>query len=432
MTPDEITALASDIKQKLGAIDARLSDEAIEQRIAAAVTAKAEPFTRKLPVGKDDALKGSKFGRMGLTPTDLEFAHALLTGSGKRVSDDLGNFAQTRAMDTAESGYGSQLVGIQYVSELWQGAQTQSRIFALLPQFTMTAPVAYLPVAANVPEMTFVGENTSATLSYYTTTKTGSNRVAVTAYKFVIPQVFSGEMEEDAILPFVPFLRQEQIRSLAYYSDSLVLNGDTTNAGTGNINLHDANPADTLHYLAFDGIRKAALTDNTANASNCGGAVDYDKVLALRGLMVDATYLDDWGHPNDPNDLIFVGGPAVADSLAGLDEVITVDKYGPAATVLTGEITKVGRHPFIASMACKLTEADGMVANTGNTKGQIVAFNRRAFIVGVRRAIKIETERIPGTDQTRIITSTRLGLGRYTPTGAASGIESVAVLYNIT
>jgi hypothetical protein len=83
-------------------------------------------------------------------------------------------------------------------------------------------------------------------------------------------------------------------------------------------------------------------------------------------------------------------------------------------------------------MACKLTEADGMVANTGNTKGQIVAFNRRAFIVGVRRAIKIETERIPGTDQTRIITSTRLGLGRYTPTGAASGIESVAVLYNIT
>ena len=434
MTPDEeLAALTADIKQKMEALGERTSDEALKAMVADAV-AEAAPFERKITHGEEDALKGSKFGRLGLKATDLEFAHAVLTGGGKRISDDLGNFIKTRAMDTAESGYGSQLVGVQYQGELWQGAGVQSRIFALIPQFNMTAPTAYLPVRGALPVLSFVAESTSATITNYTTTKTGSNRVGVTACKFVMPQVWSGEMEEDSIIPFIPFLRGEQERSLAYHLDALVLNGDTTNAGTGNINLDDANPADTLYYLAFDGIRHVGLVDNTGNGTDCSGAVDYDKVLALRGKMLDSTYLDDWGHPTDPNDLVFVGNPAVADSLCGLDEVITVDKYGPAATVLTGEVTKIGRHPFIASIAMPLTEADGFVSTTAgnNTKGQIVAFNRGAFVLGIRRAVKIETERIIGSDQSRIVLSTRIGLGRYSPTGAASGIEGASVLYDIT
>ncbi len=40
--------------------------------------------------------------------------------------------------------------------------------------------------------------------------------------------------------------------------------------------------------------------------------------------------------------------------------------------------------------------------------------------------------RLPETDQTRIVYSLRLGLGRYSPTGAASGIEAADVLYNIS
>ena len=47
-----------------------------------------------------------------------------------------------RAMDTAESGFGQQLVGAQYVAELWRGARASSRIFALIPTFEMTDPTA--------------------------------------------------------------------------------------------------------------------------------------------------------------------------------------------------------------------------------------------------------------------------------------------------
>lgn len=339
-----------------------------------------------------------------------------------------------RAMDTAESGYGSQLIGAQYVGELWQAARAESRVFSLLDTFEMTDPTAYLPVEADLPEMLFVPENTASNASAYTTSKTGSQRVTVSAKKFVIHQMWSGEMEEDSIIAFVPFIRRQALLSLAHYSDSLVLNGDTTNAGTGNINLDDADPDDEKHYLAFDGIRKAALTDNTGNATDQAASIDYDSLIDVRSLMVDPTYLMDWGHPNQDTDLVYVSDPYTGDKVAVLDETLTMDKYGPSAAVFRGQITRIGQHPFITSMAMGKTEADGKISTTSgnNTKGQIAIFNRRGFKVGWRRRVKLEVERLAARDQTRLVHSLRLGFGRYSPTGAASGIEAAVVLYNIT
>jgi len=300
--------------------------------------------------------------------------------------------------------------------------------------FEMSHPTAYLPVEVDFPEMLFVSESVANNSSNYTTSKTGSNRVSVAANKFVMHQMWSGEMEEDSIIPFLPFLQRQAGIGLGYYLDSLILNGDTTNAGTGNINLDDADPADTKHYLAADGIRHAFLVDNTNNAVSAGGAATYALLTGLRTKCVDTTYKHDWGHPNNPNDFIYVTDPQTADALAMLDEVITVDKYGTAATVLTGELMKIGRNPLVASIAMSLTEADGKVSTTGsnNVKGQIIAFNRNGLVWGWRRQVKLETERLPASDQTRLVYSLRGGLGRFTPTGAASGIEWASGLYNVT
>lgn len=340
-----------------------------------------------------------------------------------------------RAMDTAESGFGAELVGTQYVGELWTGARRESRVFGLIPTFEMTDLTAELPVEADIPEMLFVGESTTSSTTNYATSKTGSNKVTVTAKKFLIHQVWSGEMEEDSIIPFIPFLRRQTQVSISHYSDSLVLNGDTTNAATGNINLDDADPADTKHYLAFDGIRHAALVDNTANDNNVGGAITLNVLRDLKSLMLDTTYLHDWGHPTDAMDLIYVADPETADRIAMFDDVINaVQRLGPNAQLLSGEVGRALGHPVISSIAMSKTEADGKVSTTGsnNILGQVVAFNRRGLNWGWRRRVRVETERLPATDQTRIVSSLRAGLGRFTPTGAASGIEWATVARNIT
>ncbi len=339
-----------------------------------------------------------------------------------------------RAMDTAESGYGSQLIGAQYVGELWQSARFEARVFNTIRTVDMLAPTMYIPVEADLPELLFVPERTGPTDSPYTTTKTGSNRVQLDAKKFVIHQIWSGEMEEDSLIPFVQYLRRQIVLSMAHYSDSLVLNGDTTNTATGNINLDDADPADEKHYLAWDGIRHVGIVDNTDNQVNVGGAINYPNLVDALSDMVDTTYLMDWGHPTDPSQVIYVADPFTSDKVRQLDEVINW-QIQQGEKLLNGQVTAVFNHPFInGAMALSLTEADGKVSDTGsnNIKGQIVAYNRGAFVAGWRRRVKVEMERLPGRDQTRLVHSLRMGFGRYSPTGAASGIEGASVLFNIT
>jgi len=506
MTAPEVTLndLATEVRQRMDAVDESVSDERLQELIRTSLDTLIEQdpeFIRKIRFGNSPAdrpLVGTKYARYGLTVSDVEFLHDLMTSQAgqprkrggvhpgpseelsrtfeaisharylpmdkvreidKSAIDDVfprlaltefhgrdrelaanGRWELTgayqaaiRAMDTAESGYGAQLVGAQYVGELWEAPRALGKIFPLLSSFEMQHPTSYLPVEVDIPEMLYVSESVANNSANYGTVKTGSNRVQVDAKKFVIHQMYSGEMEEDSLIPFVPFLRRQAALSVAHYSDSLVYNGDTTNAGTGNINLDDADPADTKHYLALDGIRHAALVDNTNNATNVGGALTLAKIQAQRGLMVDRTNLVDWGHPVSADDLVHIADTDTADRLALLDEVLTVDKYGAGATVHNGEVARLLGNPLISTIAAPKTEADGKVSTTpaNNVKGQLTSFNRRGFAVGWRRRIQVETERLPGSDQTRIVLSLRLGMGRFTPTGAASGIESVATLYNI-
>jgi HK97 family phage major capsid protein len=455
VTLEEIQKAIQDVTDRLKAMPEAPTDEKI-QEIAKKLfdQCMADPETaRKMKFAAatepDEILKGTKYGIMGMKASDVAWLHDLQTSliGQKRVegggvydgpSETLTKIAEaigvTKAMDSAESGYGSQLIGAQYAGTLWQAARTESRLFPLINSFEMQHPTAYLPVEVDFPELLFVAESTTYNASNYDTVKTGSNRVTVTAKKFVTHQTWSGEMEEDSIIPFLPFLQRQAGIGLGYYLDSLILNGDTTNAGTGNINLDDADPADTKHYLAADGIRHAFLVDVTGNGVDAGGAATYDLISALRKKCVDTTYKHDWSHPNNPNDFVYVTDPQTAEALALLDEIKTVDKYGAQATVLTGELMKIGRNPLIASIAMSLTEADGKVSTTGgnNVKGQVAAFNRNGLNWGWRRQVKLETERLPGSDQTRLVYSLRGGLGRFSPTGAASGIKWAAGLYNIT
>lgn len=483
-----LEALGQDIRSRLDALQTeqseRLSDEALTRAIKDNLqvflsSEDGAEYVRKVRFGAPAAeLVGSKYARLGLDRSDVELLHDIMqaaqaSGIAKRgPSEELtrtfeaisaGRYMSTalaraaderhlyemrragrldamgyeramRAMDTAESGFGNQLIGAQYVGELWEAARRASRVFALIDSFEMQEATTYLPVEVDIPEMLYVGESTSATASDYSTSKTGSQRVQMTPSKFIIHQIYSGEMDEDSVIPYLPFLRRQAGLAMEHYSDSLVLNGDTTNAGTGNINLDDADPADTKHYLAQDGIRHAWLVDNTANGTNLAGAITYASLRKLPSLMIDDTNIVDWGHPTVDSDLVYVADPRTSDQIALLDEVLTVDKYGPQATVLTGEVSRIGRHPLVTSMAMGLTEADGKKSTTGsnNVKGQVTAFNRRGFKAGWRRRVMLETERLPGRDQTRLIWSLRLAFGRFTPTGAASGIEAASGIYNIT
>lgn len=435
--------LAAKVNNIPGDVNSRL--DSIEKEL------RSNPeMSRKIRFSGDANTKNSKFD--GLNSSDIQILHGIAKGFKNGPSEELENAFnhvsrnyinntkhdavpyRKATQNEGAAGYGQELVGVQYVNELWDAARQDSRVFSLLDTFEMNQASAYLPVVADLPEPMFLGENTTENSFLAGTGRVGSNRVLVAAKKMLINQIWTYELEEDAIIPFLPFIRAQIAASLAFYSDAVVLNGDTVNAATGNINSDDADPADTKYYLAFDGLRKAGLIDNTANKLDEAGSLDLASIAALKGLMMDRSNLIDWGHPVRSSDLIFVCDPQTADKLVQLDQVVTVDKFGPQAGVLTGQIGNILGHPVISTMAMGLTEADGKISATpgNNTKGQLIAFNRNAFKVGLKRQVAIELERMPGMQQSRLVASFRLGLGRYSPSGAASGIEGAAVLYNIS
>ena len=340
--------------------------------------------------------------------------------------------ANKRAMDTAETGYGAELVGAQYVRDLWQAARNMDSLVGDIRTIPMTDPTVYIPIDGDLPEMLFVGESTSASATAYTTSKTASNRRTLTAKKFTIQQIWSGEMEEDSIIAFTPFLREKLNMSAAMHLGSAYLNGDETNAGTGNINLDDANPADTKHYLAWDGIRHYWLVDATGQGKNMAASLDPHELDVARGKLnggdddVDNLIKNiNWGL--NARDLRMVCDWDTYMALLDIDDVRTVDKYGPQATVLTGELASYRGVPIVSPAYASKTEADGKASDTesSNTKGQISVFAPAGFVGGVRREVQLFFDRIQRTDQFLFELYTRRAFNRF-------GGNVSAGIYNIT
>lgn len=457
------TGVVQEIMEKLDSMNAALSDgqraqvvQVAEETVRAAIAEGVIPSgyrpERQASADSDDAVRGTVYQRLGYDLADVELVYDVLQAA--RVADPrlkgpnelttkiVEEARKQRAMDTAESGFGAQLVpDAMYVPKIWEAAMENYGVVApLIESRPMSGPVEKQPVLGSVPDMILVGESTAAIsgLSEYGTQKVGSNEVSLTASKLLAHFNFSGEMVEDSIVPFLGLLDKALAKSQAKTLDKLAVNGDETNAATGNINLDDADPADTLYYLADDGIRHAALVDNTANTINVAGALTYAQLVKMPTLMLDRTYDHHWGRPDDPNDLVYLGTPELDDDILNMSEIINSAAYRgqlPTMAPLRGELFRVAnRYPYISTSAMALTEADGKLSTTANnnTKGQVLAFNRTGLLWGVRRVAQVETERRAGTDQWRIVLSTRVALGRYTPSGAAPGIEWAAVAYNIT
>jgi hypothetical protein len=298
----------------------------------------------------------------------------------------------------------------------------------------MTDPTVVVPIDGDLPEMLFVGESTGASATAYSTSKTGSDKVTLSAKKFTIQQVWSGELNEDSIIPFTPFLREQLNEAAALYLGSSMYNGDDTNAGTGNINLDDADPGDTKHYLAYDGIRHYHLVDATGQSKDMGNAaVDPMEIVRARGKLnggdddVDSLIKNiNWG--TRARDLLMVMDWDTHMSMLEMSVVKTVDQYGPAATVLTGELGSYSGIPIISPSYASKTMADGKASDTesNNSRGQITLFNPRGFLAGQRREMQLFFDRIQGTDQFLFELYTRRGFTRFGG-NVASGIYNIAV-----
>ena len=463
--PDGLARIATLLEEQGKRDEARFEalTKGVDDRLAA-IANKGDPQTDKTIVN-EEALKAGgwadEYDQRGYKPADFEVARLIMGGVGPRLglspiepserfmnayhanvtepakghpvysADAEGN--PVRAMDTAETGFGLELIGTQFVRDLWEAARNQDTLVGDIRTIPMTDATVRVPIDGALPEMLFVGESTSPTATAYTTSKTASNRVTLSAQKFTIQQIWSGEMEEDSIIAFTPFLRDKLAASAALHLGSAYLNGDDTNAGSGNINLDDADPADTKHYLAWNGIRHYWLVTTTGQGKDMAAALDIKEINVARGKLngtdddLDAAVGNiNWG--TTASDLRLVMDWDTFMVLLDSDKVVTIDKYGPGATILTGELGRIWGIPIIAPGYAVKTEADGKQSTTeaSNTKGQITLFNPAGFLGGIRRGEQLFFDRIQRTDQFLFELYTRRAFTRFGG-NVAAGIFDITV-----
>lgn len=132
-------------------------------------------------------------------------------------------------------------------------------------------------------------------------------------------------------------LRDDIASRLAFNEQSLFLNSDTETTYASNINgAYDATnnvagvSASVNDYLLnFDGLRKLASAD----------AVSVSGTFALSHLREAISNLGVYA--DNREDLALIVPRNLEVQLLGLTELQTVDKYGPAATILSGELGRI-------------------------------------------------------------------------------------------
>lgn len=181
------------------------------------------------------------------------------------------------------------------------------------------------------------------------------------------------QADQEAVVAVMDLVKQELVSSLARASEKAIIAGDTTIA--------DANDV----RKAFDGLLKLSVT--------AGTVVDGSTALSAASILAARKLLGVYGL--NLADLVIIAPVKLAYDMLAFPEVMTVDKYGAAATILTGEIGKLWGMPIIASAFIpeSLTAAGAQGTVGTDTKTAVLVVNKRFFGVSDRGTIGLEEER---------------------------------------
>jgi HK97 family phage major capsid protein len=362
-------------------------------------------------------VRGGKFD--GQRVDDLIFANWLLgrAGSFKRdnvrpPSKDLTE-AIGKALDTTTGGSGDEYVPTGMAAELWQDMFIAAKVAGTLPVINMPTDPFDAPLGWTSGAWRKGTANTAITAQDATTAKS-----TLTSTEQVYEVDWSYDLDEDSIIAVLPSLKAELTRDGAEQIDRFILNADSTNAGSGNINSDDADPADDSYYLSKgqDGIRHLYLVDNTGQSTNINTTLTDALVLAGIGRLGK--------YAADNANLAIAADARTYIAMLGLTNVATMDKFGPQATVLTGELAKYNNIPVIVSGAVSQMDSDGKYTTTTPTSndvyGEMSIYHRPSWRVGFRRQLLIEVDQLIQRRMFIMVVSFRIAV-------AARGTRSTAV-----
>ena len=321
-----------------------------------------------------------------------------------------------RAMDVDTANEGTDWVPTGIGAMLHEKVRAEGKVAPLFTRIDLPTNPWKWPIEGTDATAYRVAEPTSDSESAMTASTPGSVAATFDAEIFGARALFSRSLEADSVVAILPYVRQKLVQAFVAAEEKAILDGDTD----GTHQDSDVGASTTDARTAWDGLRKKALAQTVATATSASAA----------NLAVVRKAMGKWGL--NPADLAFIVGVSNMHGLLADTNLLTVDKMGPNATLLNGQIGSVFGVPVIVSEHVRETlNASGVYDGITTTKTYMLCVNRREFAIGQRMALDVEVDDsiYRETYQRALIAFAREDFQHI---GSAATNEDVAIAYNVT
>jgi hypothetical protein len=323
-----------------------------------------------------------------------------------------------KALDTAASGGGTEWVPTSFTGRLWEMVRIQGQVVPLFPVMAMPSQVYTPPIQLGRIKSYMHNEQTGDTGQTKMPVGDGSTltgKLTLTAKGHAARVLVSKEVEEESIVPMLPWLQSQIVLALAEGREDAVINGDT--AGTQDT---DDSAADG-HNRMWNGLRYLALNNS----------LGFDlATLTLTNIRKNLrAAMGKYGV--NPADMAYICDLRSYINMIDLDVVTTLEKMGPNATVIKGQLGAIdGSAVIVSEWARNSLNASGVYDGVTTTKGGLLLVNKNGYVVGERRqaSVQILRELYAESDQDAVITKERVA---FSPTYPVASNSTVAFGYNI-
>ncbi len=323
------------------------------------------------------------------------------------------------------AGTGSEWIPDEFKTELYQTFQVPTGLRALLPTVQMQRETLQLPKLTRGGRPYIKGVATDDLAKYQASTIATDQKI-IRAKGLATLMNIDDAAGEDSAFAIIPALSKQIAQDLEDAFEDCILNGDSAAVHQDDIanwNLRERWGASGLggssdHRRLFLGLRAAAMDKASEK--------DY-----LAAAMTFPTFMDavsQMGELAVGNKVCVVSPECLIANFLELDEVQTLEKFGPQATVLTGQLASLAGIPIVMSryMGADM-DATGLFTNVNKDKTGFVIFNPDSWSQYVRRQITIESDKDIASGAIQLVSTMRAVMD----SPDAASVKNVVYGYNL-
>ena len=288
------------------------------------------------------------------------------------------------------AGVGSEWIPDEFRTELYQTFQVPRGLRALLPSVQMERETLLIPKLSRGGRPFIKGVATDDLAKYQASTIETAQKT-VRAKGLATLMNIDDAAGEDSAFAIIPALSRQIAQDLEDAFEDCMINGDTAASHQDDIanwNVRERWGASGLggssdHRRLFLGMRAAAFDK--------GSAVDASTFTFAKFMSVNSQL----GELAVGNKVCVVSPEALVANFLQLDQVVTLEKFGPQATILTGELARLAGIPIVLSrfMSADLKGTTGLYDNVTKDSTGFLIFNTDSWYQYVRRQITIESDK---------------------------------------